>query len=229
MQIINTKDGHHQKKSYLIFGASKTGKTLLAATLPKGKVLLTNTENNLDSLYGADINTVNCQSYDEFIAILDAVIAGELTPEWLYLDSISDLMQKIFNEEFSKTKDGRLAYNNFERKYHDIIGRFKNLPCHIVAIGRQTQIKDEITGGMIFGAALPWAKLQSDLPYNFSAVLATRTAKGEDGQDFYSLQCHPCSQYQVGVRTQFGAPNPLSNFEEPDLEAIHNKITEQEI
>ena len=78
---------------------------------------------------------------------------------------------------------------------------------------------------MIFGAALPWAKLQSDLPYNFSAVLATRTSKGEDGKDYYSLQCHPCTQYQVGVRTQFGKPNPLENFEEPDLEAIHNKIT----
>jgi len=226
MEITNTKDGSTQKKSYLIFGATKTGKTLLAATLPANKILLVNTENNLDSLYGADINTVNCQTYDTFIEILDAIIAKEITPEWLYLDSISDLMTKVFNEEFANIKDGRQAYQSFERKYHDIIGRFKDLPCNIVAIGRQTQIKDEITGGMIFGAALPWAKLQSDLPYNFSAVFATRTAKGEDGEDFYSIQCHPCSQYQVGVRTQFGKPNPLKHYEEHDLEAIHNKITQ---
>jgi len=226
MEITNTKDVATQRKSYLIFGATKTGKTLLAATLPAGSILLVNTENNLDSLYGADINTVSCQSYDDFIEILDAIKNKEITPEWLYLDSISDIMQKIFNDTFKQFSDGRQAYSEFERQYHDIIGRFKSLPCNIIAIGRQTQIKDEITGGLIFGAALPWAKLQSDLPYNFSAVLATRTSKGEDGKDYYSVQCHPCPQYQVGVRTQFGKPNPLSNFEEPDIEAIHNKITQ---
>lgn len=224
MQITNTKDESVHKKSYLIFGATKTGKTMLASTLPKGKVLLINTENNLDSLYGADINVVNCQNYNDFIEILDLVINKKVTPEWLYLDSISDMMQKIFNDEFSKTKDGRLAYQNIERKYYDVIGRFKNLPCNIVAIGRMTQVKDEITGGMIFGAALPWAKIQSDLPFNFSATFAARAARGENGQTFYCLQCHPCSQYQVGVRTKFGAPNPLNHFEEPNLLNIHNKI-----
>ena len=226
MNIKNTKDGSMQKKSYLIFGATKTGKTLLAATLPAKDVLLVNTENNLDSLYGADINLIDCQTGDEFITILEGIQSGAITPKWLYLDSISDLMNKIFNEEHNKTRDGRLAYQNFERKYHDIIGRFKNLPCNIVAIGRMTKIKDEITGGMIYGAALPWAKLENDLPYNFSAVLAARCEKGEDEADHYALQCHPCSQYQVGVRTQFGKPNPLSRFEDPDLEAIHNKITQ---
>lgn len=225
MEFINTKDGASQKKSYLIFGATKTGKTLLAATLPANEVLLVNTENNLDSLYGADINTVNCQSHDEFMEILDAIIAKNITPKWLYLDSISDLMTKVFNELKKEIKDGRQVYAAFEEKYGDMIAKFKSLPCNIVAIARQTQVKDEITGGMIFGAALPWAKLQSDLPYNFSAVLATRTAKGEDGSDYYSIQCHPDSQYAVGVRTQFGKPNPLSNYEEPDLEAIHKKIT----
>ena len=226
MKIVNTKDGAAQKKSYLIFGATKTGKTLLAATLPSDEVLLVNTENNLDSLYGADINTVSCQSYDQFMEILDAIIAKTLTPEWLYLDSISDLMTKVKTDTFKKFSDGRQAYNEYENQYNDIISKFKALPCNVVAIARQGSVKDEITGGMIFGATLPWAKLQADLPYNFSAVLATRTAKSEDGTDHYSLQCHPCSQYQVGVRTQFGKPNPLENFEEPDLEAIHNKITQ---
>mgnify|MGYP003641911830 CR=1 FL=1 len=226
MKITNTKDGSAQKKSYLIFGATKTGKTLLAATLPSSDVLLVNTENNLDSLYGADINTVAVQSYDEFMEVLNAIESGSITPKWLYLDSVSDLMTKIFNDLKKEIKDGRQVYAAFEEKYGDVIAKFKSLPCNVVAIARQTQVKDEITGGLIFGAALPWAKLQSDLPYNFSAVLATRCEKGEEGQDYYSLQCHPDSQYQVGVRTQFGKPNPLNRYEDPDLEAIHNKITQ---
>lgn len=225
MEIVNTKDGSAQKKSYLIFGATKTGKTLLAATLPANEVLLVNTENNLDSLYGADINTVNVQTYDEFMEVLDAIIDGTLTPEWLYLDSITDLMSKVFNKlKRENTKDGFKLYKDLETNYVDMIAKFKNLPCNIVAIARQKEVKDEITGGVIFGAALPWDKIQSDLPYNFSAVLATRCEKGDDGKDYYSLQCYPDSQYAVGVRTQFGKPNPLERFEEPDLEAIHNKI-----
>lgn len=225
MQITNTKDDTIQKKSYLIFGATKTGKTLLAATLPSNEVLLINTENNLDSLYGADINTVSCQGLADIMQILNSVISGAITPKWLYLDSITDLMTKIFNEIKKGTKDGRQAYQYFEEAYGDVLAKFKSLPCNVVAIARQTQVKDDITGGLIFGPALTWAKLQSDLPYNFSAVLATRCEKGEDGQDYYSLQCHPDHQYQVGVRTQFGKPNPLERFEMPDLEAIHNKIT----
>jgi len=225
MIITNTKDEGTQYKSYLVFGATKTGKTRLVTTLPEGEVLLVNTENNLDSIYGANINKVDCQSYDAFIEILDAIIAKQITPKWLYLDSISDLMQKIFNEEFQKTKDGRQAYNNFERKYYDVIGRFKSLPCNIVAIAQQGLIKDEITGGVIFGATLPWAKIQSQLPYNFSAVVATRCVKNAEGNDQFVIQCHPCTQYQVGVRTQYGMENPLAGFENPDLLQIHNKIT----
>jgi len=136
MQITNTKNEANQYKSYLVFGATKTGKTLLAATLPAKEVLLVNTENNLDSLYGADINKVDCQSYDEFIEILEAIKTKKITPKWLYLDSMSDLMQKIFNETFAKVKDGRAAYSEFERKYYDVIGRFKALPCNMVAIGQ---------------------------------------------------------------------------------------------
>lgn len=227
MTYTNTKDVSSQKKSYLIFGATKTGKTLLAATLPANEVLLINTENNLDSLYGADITVKTVYNFAEFMGVLDDIIAKKITPKWLYIDSISDLLAKVFNDLKKTTKDGRQVYSSLEEHYGDIISKFKSLPCNVVAIGRMKQVKDEITGGLIFAASTPWDKLTSDLPYNFSAVMAARCEKGEDGQDYYSLQCHPDSQYQVGVRTQFGKPNPLERFEAPDLEAIHNKITQK--
>ncbi len=232
MELLNTKDLSMQKKSYLIFGGTKTGKTLLAATLPESEVLLINTENNLDSLYGANINIVNCQSYDDLIGILDNIAEFPETYKWLYIDSFSDIMTKIFNEEFAakdgKQPDGRQAYAKFDMKYGEIIGRIKNLPCNIVAIGRMTQIKDETTGGFISGAAMPWAKLQSDLPYNFSAVFATLAwseMEGDKEKINYSIQCRPCNKYQVGARTQFGKTNPLEQYEAPDIEAIHKKLT----
>ena len=185
-------------KSYLIPGATKTGKTLLVTTLPVGKVLLVNVENNLDSIIGADVMTVDCFAKEQWDKIVYGLKTGGC-PEWLFIDSISSLIQKVFVEEFKKTKDGRQAYNAVERAYHDIIGDIKSLPCNIVCTAHRGMIKDEITGGIISGASLPWAKLEQDLPYNFSAVLFARCEKDTDGKTHYFLQCHPDSQHQVGV------------------------------
>lgn len=212
-------------KSYLIFGASKTGKTMLASTLPSSEVLFVNTENNIDSLSGSKIIKANCFSEKDFLEVINDIQSGKMPKlKWLFIDSITDLVQKIYNEVFKRVKDGRQAYGEFELKYNDLMDKLKSLPCNVVCIAQQGYIKDEITGGMIFGATLTWAKLQQGLPYKFSAVLATRTIKDEKGNDIYVIQCLPCPQYAVGVRTKFGEPNPLQGFEAPNLMAIHNKI-----
>lgn len=226
MEFTNTLDGAGDSlfKSYLIFGPTKTGKTLLASTLPSDEVLVGNSENNLDSLHGANINTVSCQTVEDLNEILDAIIAGEITPKWFLLDSITDLLTKVFNLLRKKHSDGRKLYPEFEEIYGDIIGKLKILPCNIVLLARQTQVSDEVMGGSINAAALPWKKLQADLPFNFSAVLATCASKGEDGNTYYAIQCQPCPNYQVGVRTKFGKTNPLEFYEPPDLMAIHNKL-----
>lgn len=224
MEFYNTKQESQQKKSYLVFGSTKTGKTLLASTLPSDKCLFINTENNMDSLYGADINYVNAYNYNEIMHVLEQVELKKIPVDWVFIDSISDILKKIFNDEKKKTNDGRQLYSWFEERYTDLIAKIKKLPCNIVAIGRQTQVKDEITGGLVFGAATPWDKTTLDLPYNFSAVFASRCVKLDNQEDCYFLQCHADNQYQVGVRTNFGEKSPLSEFERPDLLEIHKKI-----
>ncbi len=223
VQYNNTKDSAVVHRSYLIFGATKTGKTRLVTTLPAGKTLLVNVENNLDSIAGADVITTNCYDVQSWKDIYEEVKARP--PEWLFIDSISALLQKVFGEEFKKTKDGRAAYSAVERSYYDIIGDIKKLPCNVVCIGQMGQIKDEITGGLVYGASLPWAKLEHALPYNFSAVVAARAEKMQDGSTYYGLQCQPDTQYKVGVRTNYGQENPLAMVEPADILALHNKIS----
>jgi hypothetical protein len=222
---VKTLDGSTDSifRSYLIFGPTKTGKTRLATTLPKESTLIVNVENNLDSIDGSGMMVVDCFTKEQWQDIVESIKTQP--PEWLFVDSLSALLQKIFNEEFKKTKDGRVAYNAVERAYYDLVGDLKGLKCNIVCIGQRGQIKDEITGGLVFGASLPWAKLEQMLPYNFSAVMAARNEKDEEGNTHYFLQCHPDTQYQVGARTAFGKDNPLEFYEAPDLMAIHNKLT----
>lgn len=224
-QITNTKNSESLYKSYLVFGNTKTGKTKLVTTLPENSVLFINTENNIDSIDGANVNKVDCFDDVLFVKILDDIILKKITPQWLFVDSITDLMQKLFNRLHSQIKDGRQMYQMFEIKYIEIMDKLKKLPCNVVCIAQQGYIKDDITGGMIFGPTLTWAKLQQNLPFRFSAVIATRILKDDKGVGQYWLQCDPCPQYAVGVRTKHGQPNPLNQFEPPDLLAIHNKIT----
>ena len=222
MQITNTKDIASVKRSYLVYGASKVGKTQLVTTLPLGKTLLINVENNLDSIAGADVMKTDCFSHESWKSIIAEL---KLYPiDWVFVDSISALLQKVFVAEFKNTKDGRVAYNAVERAYYDIVSDIKSLNVNMVCIAQRGQIKDEITGGVIFGASLPWSKLEPLLPYNFSAVLAARAEKDTTGATHYFLQCRPDSQYHVGVRTNYGEVNPLDIFEPMDLMAVHNKI-----
>lgn len=224
---VKTLDGQTGAvyRSYLVFGATKTGKTRLATTLPKESTLIVNVENNLDSIDGSGMMVVDCFSKEQWADIYEN-IKGQ-PPEWLFIDSLSSLLQKIFNEEFKKTKDGRVAYNSVERAYYDLLGDIKSLNCNVVCVGQRGQIKDEITGGLIFGASLPWAKLEQMLPYNFSAVVAARSEKDEEGNPHYFLQCHADSQYQVGARTALGDDNSLEFYEPADLMKLHNKLTKK--
>lgn len=222
VQITKMSESVSPHKSYLIFGQTKTGKTMLAAGLPK--VLFINTENNIDSIEGADISKADCFSYGDINDTLDALLQHKPDYEWVFIDSITDAIQKLYNEIFAKEKDGRQAYQKLELKYIELMDKIKKLPYNVVCVAQQGYIKDEITGGMIFGPTLTWAKLQQNLPYRFSAVLASKTIKDDKGKDIYVLQCHPCPQYAVGVRTKFGKPNPLNGYEKPDLLAIHKKI-----
>lgn len=228
MQIKNTKDGSAKFMSYLISGASKTGKTVLATTIPSNELLFGNVENNLASIYGADVNMVDMFTYDTAKKVVEALEQRQITPKWFFLDSGTELAKKILREEMSRTKDGRAAYGEMAQKMTDLIRRLKVLPLNFVMIAQQGYIKDEITGGVIFGASFPGQTLEKDVPYMFDAVLAARIVKDQDGKDTHVLQCHPCPQYSAGVRTKFKADgtmsNPLAGFERPNLSEIHNKI-----
>lgn len=228
MEITNTKDSVNKNISYLISGGSKTGKTVLATTIPSNEILFGNVENNLASIYGANVNKVDIFDYKTMIEVIEALEQKKLTPKWFFLDSGTELSKKILREEQNKTKDGRMAYGEMAQKVSDIVRRLKILPLNFVMIAQQGLIKDEVTGGVIFGPSFAGQMLEKDLPYMFDAVLATRIVKDDQGNNQHVIQCHPCPQYAVGVRTKFdpenGMTNPLSGFENPNLSDIHAKI-----
>lgn len=227
MEILNTKDASNRFVKYLLYGESKSGKTRLVTTLPPEHTLLVNIENNLTSVYGADVNTVNAFTFDKFLEVVSYLESGEHQFKWVFIDSLTELGSILLREELGKTKDGRQAYGELGQKLPEVIRRLRALPLNIVAVGQQGQIKDEVTGGLLFGASMAGQKLEQSLPYMFDAVIAVRRINFETGIQTV-LQCQPDTQYHVGVRTNYNNQQPLAGYEAANLLSLHNKIINTE-
>lgn len=227
MQIRNIKEQSGSNLSYLIFGNSKTGKTRLATTVPAKETLLINVENNLSSIYGADLNVVDAVTWPEFMEVV-AWLEGlpkDKMPKWVIVDSITELAKVLLRLELSVTKHGQQAYGEMGQKIPDVIRRLKALPINLVCLAQQGYVKDEQEGSMYFGAVMPGKTLEQALPFMFDAVIATRFIKGQE-EEWYTLQCKPTNQYDcIGVRTSFStSKDAIAEHEQQDLLALHNKI-----
>lgn len=223
------KDSSAQNLSYLISGASKTGKTRLTTTTPADQTLLINVENNLASIYGSDVMTTRVSEWKDFVEVknwLKEQGSGSKL-KWVFIDSITELSNILTKLELSVNKDGRMAYGNMSQKIQDAVREFKALPMNVVFLAQEGQIKDEVTGNMFFSATCSGKQLEQSLPYMFDAVLATRSAEAE-GKTHYALQCKPDAQHNnIGIRMAHNSKVELLEYEEPNLLALHSKITSQ--
>lgn len=226
VSITNTSGMNGMYLSYLIYGLSKTGKTRLAASIPSNELMFINIEDNVVSLYGADVNKVDCKSFDDVVAVIDWVdtLPVDSRPKWLFMDSVSELSYRLLVEETPKHKNGMQAYGEVAFKIKELIRRINDMDLNFVCIAQCGKVKDEVTGGLVYGITTEGQKLITDLPYMFDALIATRAAKNDEGVDFYMLQCKACSQYSAGVRLKYNNEVNLETFEPQDLIALHNKI-----
>jgi hypothetical protein len=101
-----------------------------------------------------------------------------------------------------------------------LVRAFRDLPeKHIYISAKQDRVKDELTGGMLYGPSTPGQKLASGLPYLFDEVFCLRVEADSDGNPQRWLQTQPDQQFIAKDRS--GA---LSQFEPPNLVDVINKI-----
>ena len=225
MQVDSLENSDTMTLSYLISGASKTGKTSLIKSVLSEGALLINSEDNLSSLYGSKVNKIDVFTLQKLLDVLAWLesLPIDKRPKWLFIDSITDLMVKIFNELRDAEKDKRNAYTEFEGFFEKIIVRLKSLGVNLVCIGQQGSVKDEVTGGQIFGCMMPWAKIENKVPFKFDCVLSTRILIHEE-KPYYMLQCEGDNQYSCGIRKPEGKGLTVQQFEPQDLLSLHKKI-----
>ena len=206
----------------LIYGPSGAGKTVSTTTAP-GKALLISAEAGLLSIKdtAADMQVAEVTSMDDINAVYDALLRREIEGvEWIFLDSISEVGEVVLSKEKEKTKDPRQAYGQLIDDMGSLIRAFRDLPGYnVVMLSKMERQKDDHTGAVLYGPAMPGSKLSQQMPYWFDFVFCLRAEKDQDGNIQRWFQTQPDLQYQAKSRV----PN-LPVYIEPDFSKLFSLI-----
>lgn len=220
MKITNTKEMTTQFLKVLVHGPAGSGKTRLCGTTG-GKTIIISAEAGLLSLRGQDIDVIEVKTMEQLREAYE-FLASDTTYQWVCLDSISEIAEVVLSEEKAGTKDPRKAYGEMNDIMTKLIRSFRDLPKNVYMSAKQNKVKDEVTGGMFFGASAPGQSIANALAYFFDEVFALHTWKDAEGNIQRAMQTQRDNQYDAKDRS--GA---LDFVEPHDLGAIYDKIMKQ--
>jgi hypothetical protein len=219
----------------LVYGGAGAGKTVLMATAPAPLLIsaesgaLSLRQANLERLYGVgnphicynmpmiEVNTVEDLT-DAYNWVANSPQAQNF--QTIGVDSVSEIAEVVLNNAKRQVKDPRQAYGELIEKMESVIRLFRDLPNKNVVISAKMEpTKDELTGIVKYGPAMPGAKLAVKLPYFFDEVFRLGIGQTPQGEKYRFLQTQPDLQFEAKDRS--GALAPV---EAPVLSAIFAKI-----
>ena len=203
----------------LVYGAAGSGKTVLCATANE-PTLIISTEAGLLSIKDAPkrIQIVECNTGEEVDEVLDYLSQNKL-PNWVCIDSISEIAEVVLAEELTKTKDPRKAYGELAVIMTALVKRFRNLHTNVVMTAKVDKVKDDMAGGLMYSPGMPGQKLGNQLGYFFDLVCAMRVTTNTEGNLVRELQTNRDGQWEAKDRS-----GKLDIFEPQNLAALKSKI-----
>lgn len=219
----------------LVYGGPGVGKTALIATAPRPLVisaeagLLSLRPKNIVRLWGENNPAI---TYD--IPGLEIKTVDDLTDAYNFcsqsqdmqrfdtvcLDSLSEIGETVLNNARRQVKDPRQAYGELIEKMETLIRWFRDLPGkHVYMTAKMEPIRDEMSGAVKYGPAMPGRQLGPNLPYFFDEVFRLGVNKTPQGEEYRFLQTQPDLQYEAKDRS--GALEPM---EYPSLSHVFAKI-----
>lgn len=173
VQITNTSEAvFTQGVKMLVWAESGNGKTTFAGSAPEGCTAIIDLEGGLLSIRNKNHVVFRCHTYADVLESYKLI----QTPQYghiqvVVLDSITELGEKVLVEAQKNSKDGRAAYMAMGQLCLTIVKAFRDLPQkHVVMTCKSDIIKDDSTGMLIHGPAMPGQKLGPQLPYLFDEV-----------------------------------------------------------
>lgn len=220
----------------LVYGGPGLGKTVLAATLGPGSLLisaesgvLSLKRQNLERLFGVNNPSINynmpiitVQTVEDFRDVHSWLLQSREAQQFhsIGLDSVSEIAEVILNNAKRQVKDPRQAYGELSEKMESLVRAYRDLPRRNVYMAAKMEpMKDELSGIVKYGPSMPGRKLGPGLPYFFDEVFRLGVNKTPQGESYRFLQTQPDIQYDAKDRS--GALAPL---EPPHLGQLFAKI-----
>lgn len=220
----------------LVYAGSGLGKTVLAATMGPGSLiisaesgLLSLRKQNLERLFGVGNPSIN---YDMPVINVATAIDFQEAYQWclhsaearrfhsIGLDSLTEIAEVVLNTAKRSVKDPRQAYGALTEGMESLVRSFRDLPGKNVYMAAKMEAqKDELTGLIRYGPSMPGRKLGPGLPYFFDEVFRLGVNKTPQGESYRFLQTQPDIQFDAKDRS--GALAPI---EPPHLSQLFHKI-----
>lgn len=223
----------NQGVKVLVYGGAGQRKTRLCATAPAPMII--SAESGLLSLQDFDIPALTVKTYDHLLQVYQYV-SGSAEPrqrfQTICIDSISEIAEQILGgqkaeEAAKKNPNFQRAYGEMADKVMAVLRAFRDLSgFHVYFSAKMGRMKDESTGGLLWGPMMPGQQLDQQLPYFLDEVFHIASypnpAYGTDPNAYPTiggLRTFADNQYQAKDRSGRLAP-----YEPADLSHIFNKI-----
>ena len=213
----------------LVHGPPGCGKTMLCTTASKeqSKIAMISAEGGLLSIRNSKIVGSEIRTFKEFEEAYSFFAYNQGAIDWfdvVCLDSISEIAEICLAAELKSAKDPRQAYGELSTKMKAMIRAFKDLPYHVVFTAMQE--KESTDDGTKFFPALPGKQLSGNvnwISHQFDEVFAYRLVADPNTKESRRLlQTQPDASFDAKDRS-----GSLEFWEEPNLDAIINKIVSQ--
>lgn len=204
----------------LVYGQAGAGKTVLASTAPAP--FLISAEGGELSLRNVQMPMAKVTTVDDLRDIYAWCEQSREAKQFqtICIDSLSEIAEVVLNNAKRQVKDPRQAYGELIEKMETTIRMFRDLPGRNVYMSAKMEpTKDELTGVVKYGPAMPGKQLAVKLPYFFDEVFRLGINKTTQGESYRFLQTQPDMQYEAKDRS--GA---LAAVEPPHLAQLFNKI-----
>lgn len=219
----------------LVYGGAGIGKTVLAATAPAPLVLsaesglLSLRRKNLERLFGVNnpnvcynVPVISISTVDDLTDAYNWCIQSNEAKQFgtVCIDSLSEIGEVVLNNAKRQVKDPRQAYGELIEKMESVVRLFRDLPGkHVYMSAKMEPMKDETSGVVKYGPAMPGSKLGAKLPYFYDEVFRLGVNKTPQGESYRFLQTQPDLQYEAKDRS-----GSLNQLEPPFLTDLFNKI-----